>query len=93
MKNQKLGANSQLGPKKMSKDFKNFPKGKGSEANDIDSLVEEELSRGRSEDCSIEDEGEDGRATGPDGKTLSKHGSPSGGSGAKSNGSKSAQRS
>ena len=70
----------------MSKDFKNFAKAKATEANDIDSLVEEELSRGRSEDCSIEDEGEEGRAVGADAKTRSKHGSPRAGSGAKTNG-------
>ena len=66
----------------MNKDFKNFATLKEPEANDIDSLVEEELSRNQSEDCSVEDDLEDSRATGADGRPLlsGKHVSPSGGS-------------
>lgn len=81
LKNQKLNSNSQLNNKDLNKDFKNFATLKEPEANDIDSLVEEELSRNQSEDCSAEDDLEDGRATGVDGRSLrsSKQASPAGG--------------
>lgn len=59
LKNQKLNSNSQLNNKKTGKDFKKYATLKEPEANDIDSLVEEELSRNQSEDCSVEDELED----------------------------------
>lgn len=82
LKNQKLNSNSQLNNKHLNKDFKNFATLKEPEANDIDSLVEEELSRNQSEDCSVEDDLEDSRAAGADGRPLlpGKHVSPSGGS-------------
>lgn len=95
LKNQKLNSNSQLNNKHLNKDFKNFATLKEPEANDIDSLVEEELSRNQSEDCSVEDELEDSRATGVDGRPLlsSKHASPNGSNpgSAKSNGPRSNQ--
>lgn len=70
LKNQKLNSNSQLNNKHLNKDFKKFATLKEPEANDIDSLVEEELSRNQSEDCSVEDDLEDSRATGADGRPL-----------------------
>lgn len=71
MKNQKLNSNSQLNNKHLNKDFKNFSSLKESDVNDIDSLVEEELSRNQSEDCSAEDDLEDSKVT-ADGRLMQK---------------------
>lgn len=72
LKNQKLNSNSQLNNKHLNRDFKNFATLKEPEANDIDSLVEEELSRNQSEGCSAEDDLEDSKPAGADGRPLLK---------------------
>lgn len=64
---------------------------KEADANDIDSLVEEELSRGRSEECSVEDEAEDGKGASAD--RIGMLGTSNGTNGARLNGSKGSQQS
>lgn len=73
LKNNKLNSNSQLDKSKLAKQTKRLNQINVADSNDIDSLVEEELSRGRSEDCSVDDDLED--SVGIAFKPASKHAS------------------